>query len=126
MNHVMADGRTVILGTQCAAGSGTFEYTLVSNSTHWHASNIPCNPKKWSANTWHHVQIASHHDSSGNVTYDWVNIDGTSTNFENATGPSAESLGWAMGDLLLNFQLDGAGADGSMTAYIDEMTIHRW
>jgi hypothetical protein len=127
MNHVMADGRTVILGTQCAAGSGTFEYTLVSNSgTHWHASNIPCNPKKWTANTWHHVQIASHHDNSGNVTYDWVNLDGTATNFENATGPSAEKLGWELGDLLLNFQLDGVGAGGSMTAYIDELTIHRW
>ena len=127
MNHVMADGRTVILGTQCAAGSGTFEYTLVTNGgTHWHASNIPCNPKKWTANAWHHIQIASHHDSSGNVTYDWVNIDGTATNFENATGNSAEKLGWEMGDLLLNFQLDGAGASGSMTAYIDELTIHRW
>jgi hypothetical protein len=126
MNHVMADGRTVILGTQCAAGSGTFEYTLVSNSTHWHASNIPCNPKKWTANTWHHVQIASHHDNAGVATYDWVNIDGTATNFKNATGPSVESLGWETGDLLLNFQLDGAGASGSMTAYIDEMTVHRW
>lgn len=127
MNQVMSDGRTVILATQCAGTTGTFEYTTISNGgTHWHASNIPCNPKKWSAKTWHHVQIATHRDDSGIVTYDWVNLDGVATNFENASGPSAEKLGWAMGDLLLNFQLDGAGTSGSMTAYIDELTIHRW
>jgi hypothetical protein len=127
MNQVMSDGRTVILATQCAGGSGTFEYTTISNGgTHWHPSNIPCNPKNWTAKTWHHVQIATHRDDSGNVTYDWVNLDGTATNFKNATGPSAENLGWAMGDLLLNFQLDGAGTSGSITAYLDELTIHRW
>jgi len=127
MNQVMSDGRTVILATQCAGSSGTFEYTTISNGgTHWHPSNISCNPKNWTAKTWHHVQIATHRDDSGNVTYDWVNLDGTATDFKNATGPSAENLGWAMGDLLLNFQLDGAGTSGSITAYIDELTIHRW
>ncbi len=127
MNQVMSDGRTVILATQCAGGSGTFEYTTISNGgTHWHPSNIPCNPKKWTANTWHHVQIATHRDDSGNVTYDWVNLDGTATNFKNATGPSAENLGWEIGDLLLNFQLDGASDSGSITAYVDELTIDRW
>jgi hypothetical protein len=127
MNQVMSDGRTVILATQCAGGSGTWEFTTISNDgTHWHPSNIPCNPKNWTANTWHHVQIATHRDDSGNVTYDWVNLDGTATNFSNATGPSAENLGWEIGDLLLNFQLDGAGSGGSITAYLDELTIHRW
>jgi hypothetical protein len=126
MNQVTSDGKTVILATQCASGSGTWEWTAVSNGgTHWHPSNIPCNPKKWTANTWHHVQIATHRDDSGNVTHDWISLDGTTSNFQNAVGPSAEGLGWAMGDLLLNFQIDGAGS-GSVTAYIDEMTIYRW
>jgi hypothetical protein len=127
MNQVTSDGRTVILATQCAGSSGTFEYTTISNGgTHWHPSNIKCDPRKWSANAWHHVQIATHRDDSGNVTYDWVNIDGVSTNFQNASGPSAEPLGWAGGDLLLNFQLDGANSSGTVTAYIDQMTIYRW
>ena len=127
MNQVMADGRTVIFGTQCAGGSGSFEYTLVTNGkTHWHASNIPCDPRKWSPNTWHHVQIASHRDDAGNVGYDWVTLDGVTTKFKNATGNSAESLGWPKGDLLINFQLDGAHASGTITAYLDQLTIHRW
>ena len=126
MNQVTSDGRTVILATQCASGSGTWEWTAVTNGgTHWHASNIPCHPKTWAANTWHHVQIATHRDDAGNVTHDWVSLDGTMSNFQNAVGPSAESLGWATGDLLLNFQLDGAGS-GSITAYIDEMAVYRW
>jgi hypothetical protein len=128
MNQVMSDGRTVIFGTQCASGSGSFEYTkIVNGGTHWYASNIPCHPKTWTANTWHHVQIASHRDSDGVVTYDWVNLDGTYTDFKNATGASAENLGWPAGDLLLNFQLDGAGAGGDpVTVYIDKMTIYSW
>jgi len=128
MNQVMSDGRTVIFGSQCATGSGSFEYTKIENGgTHWYASNIPCHPKTWTANTWHHVQIASHRDDDGVVTYDWVNLNGTYTDFKNATGSSAEKLGWPAGDLLLNFQLDGAGAGGEpVTVYIDKMTVWRW
>jgi Bacterial Ig-like domain (group 2) len=128
MNQVMSDGKTVIFGTQCANGSGSFEYTKITDGhTHWYASNIPCHPKTWTAKTWHHVQIASHRDENGVVTYDWVNLNGTYTDFKNATGSSAENLGWPMGDLILNFQLDGAGAGGEpVTVYIDKLTIYRW
>jgi hypothetical protein len=125
MNHVMSNGQTVILGAQCASNSGTWEYTTVSGGVHWNRSNILCNPQAWTANTWHHVQIASHHDPTGVATYDWVNLDGILSNFQGASGASALSLGWPPGDLLLNFQLDGAGS-GSMTVDIDQLTIYRW
>jgi hypothetical protein len=127
MNQVMSNGATVIYGTQCSSYSKTWEFTTVSGGAHWHSSNIPCNPKNWAAKTWHHIQIASHRNSSGDVTYDWVNVDGTHSVFKNATGYSAEKLGWAHGDLLINFQLDGAySGSGSITAYIHKMTIFRW
>ena len=128
MNQVMSNGETVIFGTQCASGSKTWEFTTVTDSSpHWSRSNIPCNPKTWTANTWHHVQIASHRDSTGVVTYDWVNLDGTHSDFQNATGASALKLGWALGDLLINFQLDGNNADsGSITAFAHKTNIYRW
>jgi hypothetical protein len=127
MNQVMADGRTVILATQCSSYSRSWEYTTVSGGTHWHASNIPCNVKTWTAKTWHHVQIASHRDAAGIATYDWIGFDGTYTDFQNATGNSAQSLGWAKGDLLINFQLDGSSAaSGAMTAYTDKLIVYRW
>jgi hypothetical protein len=127
MNQVMADGRTVILGTQCSVYSKTWEYTLMNAGTHWHPSNIPCNPQTWAANTWHHIQIASHRDDNGNVSYDWVNFDGTHSEFQNATGGSAEHMGWQKGTLLINFQLDGASKDsGTIQAYAHELTVLRW
>jgi hypothetical protein len=128
MNQVMADGRSVILGTQCSGYSGTWDFTTVYNGgSHWSVSNIPCNPTKWTANTWHHVQIATHRDSNGVATYDWVNVDGTYSDFQSASGASALSLGWPAGDLLVNFQLDGASAEtGSATVYTDQLQIYRW
>jgi hypothetical protein len=128
INQVMSDGRTVIFGTQCAGTSRTWEYTIVDkHNTHWKPSNIPCNPKVWTPNCWHHVQIASSRDISGNVIYDWVSLDGKSSTFSDASGPSAENLGWSVGDLILNFQLDGSNnASESITAYVEHMTIYRW
>jgi hypothetical protein len=127
MNQVISDGRTVIFGTQCSSYSRTWEYTIVADGTHWKSSDIPCNPMTWAANTWHHIQIATHRDSGGVVTYDWVNFDDTHSVFTNATGNSAEALGWGKGTLLLNFQLDGSAKDsGAITAYIHKLTILRW
>jgi hypothetical protein len=127
VNHVMADGRTVILATQCSSYSKTWEYSIRNSSSHWMKTGIACNPKTWSANTWHHVQIASHHTTGGTVTYDWVNVDGKHSTFSHATGVGAEHLGWQKGTILLNFQIDGANTgSGSVTAYIHKMTIFRW
>jgi hypothetical protein len=128
MNDVMSDGQTVILGTQCSVYSKSWEYTLQSGgSFHWHPSNIPCNPETWSAKTWHHFQIASHRDSIGTATYDWVSVDGVYSDFQNATGNSSLQLGWALGDLLINFQIDGSSAgSGSNTIYTDKLTVYRW
>ncbi|MHB8301857.1 MAG: hypothetical protein ACYDC6_03320 [Acidobacteriaceae bacterium] len=127
MNQVMSNGATVIYGAQCATASHSWEFTTMwGNNPHWNPSNIPCNPGSWSANTWHHVQIASHRDNSGVVTYDWVNLDGMQKYFSNATGGSAANLGWAHGDLLINFQLDGRQGSGSITAFAHQINIYRW
>jgi hypothetical protein len=128
MNQVTSNGNTVIFGMQCAAGTGTWEYTKVANGhTHWYASNLPCNPQKWTPKTYHHIQIASHRDNNGVVTFDWINFDGKTSNFVGATGPSSLPLGWAKADLLLNFQLDGATASaGTIQAYNDKMRVWRW
>lgn len=132
VNQVMSDGRTVIFAAQCAGTSRTWEYTTDTTvngkrSGHWHPSNIPCNPQAWTPNRWHHVQIATSRDISGDVTYEWVNLDGVSSTFTGATGPSALSLGWKVGDLSLNFQLDGSNtASESIIAYVKDMTIYRW
>ena len=123
----MSNGATVIFGTQCSSNTRTWEYTVTSGGSHWHSSNVPCNPKNWSAKTWHHVQIGFHRSSTGVVTHDWVNVDGNHGVFNNATGNAAEHLGWQPGTLQVNYQMEGSNkGSGSVTAYIHKMTIKRW
>jgi hypothetical protein len=128
MNQVMANGKTVIYAFQCSGYSKTWEYnTLKGKTPVWHSTGLPCNVQNWAANTWHHVQIASQRNSSGDVTYDWVSLDGIYNEIHGATGKGAIDLGWAPGALNLNFQLDGASeSSSSVTIYDDELTIYRW
>lgn len=128
MNQVMSDGKTVIYGTQCSSYSKTWEYSVYTGGySHWKSSNIGCNPKTWAAKTWHHVQIASHRDSSGNVYYDWVNLDGAHHVFSYNKNVGGRYMGWQKGTLLINYQLDGASSgSGSITSYIHKLVVFRW
>lgn len=129
MNQVMANGQTVIFGVQCDGYSNTWDYTINAGTPEnpidqWLHSTAPCNPQNWTTNTWHHVQMSYSRDSDGNVTYKTVTLDGIQQKI-NETVPSAFALGWAS-VLLTNFQIDGIGAYGSATVYIDKLTISRW
>ena len=128
MNQVMPNGQTAIYGFQCDGYSGTWDYTKnagspTSPNDTWVHSGASCNPRNWSVNTWHHVQISYSRNSSGYVTYHSVWLDGHESQI-NATVPSAFALGWGP-VLLTNFQVDGRGS-GSNTVYLDKLTVSRW
>jgi hypothetical protein len=122
-----ANNDVLIYGLQCA-NDGKWQYTTnVSGKDTWNVSTVACPvPSKWAANAWHHAQLAVHRNSSGDAYYDSVTLDGTTTDFTNADGNSSFALDWAAGDLLLNFQLDGLGSSGSITAYVDGLTEIWW
>jgi hypothetical protein len=129
-NQVIANGDTVIYAFQCAGDSGTWDYssnvgTRAAPIVKWLHSNQLCNPANWTTNVWHHVQITYSRDAVGNVTYKSVWLDGVEAQI-NKTVPSAFSLGWAAGILMTNFQVDGVGAGGSSTLYLDNLTFFRW
>jgi hypothetical protein len=129
MNQVLANGQTVIFGFQCDGYSGTWDYTTNAGTPEspideWVHSNAACNLQDWSIETWHHVQVVYSRDSSGNVTYSSVWLDGVESEI-NATVPSAFALGWGT-VLLTNFEVDGAGASGTSTVYLDDLTVYRW
>jgi hypothetical protein len=130
LNQVMANGQTVIFGVQCDGWSGTWDYTANKGTPAkpidaWVHSNAGCNPREWSTNTWHHVQVSYSRDDSGNVNYKAVWLDGAESAI-NVTVPSAFALGWAP-TLLTNFQLDGSlAAGGTAAAYLDDVTVYRW
>ena len=131
LNQVLSNGNTVIYGVQCDGYTGTWDYTINAGTPAqpidtWIHSNAQCpRPSTWAANTWHHVQIAYSRDQSGNVTYESAILDGKESDFQNATGNSAFSLGWGS-VLLTNFQIDGQGSSGSTNVYVDNMTVYRW
>jgi Chitobiase/beta-hexosaminidase C-terminal domain len=129
-NQVIADGDTVIYAFQCAGDTNTWDYsenagTPAAPVVKWVPSKQPCNPAQWTPNAWHHVQITYSRDDVGNVTYQSVWLDGVEAPI-NETVPSAFTLGWAAGDLVSNFQVDGPAAGGSSTLYLDDLTIYRW
>jgi hypothetical protein len=129
MNQVMSNGQTVIYGFQCDGYSGTWDYTANEGTPEvwsdvWLNSAFPCNPRSWSTNTWHHVQITYSRDEYGSVTYQSVWFDGVEHDL-NASVSSAFALGWAP-VLLTNFQIDGLGAGGSSTTYLDKLTVYAW
>jgi hypothetical protein len=129
MNQVMANGQTAIFGFQCDGYWGTWDYAVNGGtpqhpSDTWRHSYSECNPREWSTNAWHHIQISYSRDEAGNVTYKSVWLDNIEDDLY-VTVPSAFALGWAP-TLLTNFQIDGLGTSGSAKVYLDNLTISRW
>ena len=130
INQTMPNGQTVLTGVQCSGWSGAWQYTANEGSANspkptWVTkSGTSCNPQKWSQNTWHHVQAYTSRDSSGSVTYHSVWLDGVEIPL-NATVNGAADLGW--GPVVnTQFQVDGDGSSGHVTAYLDELQISMW
>lgn len=129
-NQVMRNGDTVIYAFQCSGYANAWEYSSNAGTptqpvVKWVRSTAPCNPSNWTRNTWHHIQISYSRDDAGNVTYHSVWFDGVESPI-NQTVNSAFSLGWALGAMVANFQVDGIGTSGSSTLYLDNFTISRW
>ncbi len=121
-NQVTQDGQTVIYGFQCSGYSQRWQY---SAGGHWVSSSQPCTLSNWKTNAWHHVQISYSRDNAGNVTYHSVWLDGNEQAID-ATAASSFALGWQVGVVQTQFQLDGLGASGGSTVYLDNLTIYRW
>jgi hypothetical protein len=128
MNQTMPNGQTAIFGFQCDGWNNTWDYTANAGTPQnpkdtWIHSSQHCNPREWSVNTWHHVQVAYARDSSGNVNYQTVWLDDVPQSI-NATVNSAFALGWGP-SLLTNFQVDGIG-NGQAVVFLDNLTVYRW
>jgi hypothetical protein len=129
LNQVMPNGQTVIYGMQCDGYTFTWDYNAnwtgpTTPKTQWMHSSAPCNIRSWGRNQWHHIQLSYSRNDWGVVTYHSVHVDGLQQPI-NATAPSAYALGWAP-VLLANVQVDGLGAAGSVTIFMDNLTIYRW
>jgi hypothetical protein len=126
MNQVTPDGKTHIFAFQCSKWVNAWEYTYVTTHTSWAPTKIPCDPKNWTANAWHHIQFYMSRDDSGHTTYHWVSFDGQVSDI-NITSYQTLALGWAKDVMVVNFQIDPAQASGApIVVYARQLTIYRW
>jgi hypothetical protein len=129
MNQTQTNGTTIIFGFQCDGWSSTWDYTYNKGTAAnpidaWGHTSQPCNPRNWSRNAWHHVQVSYQRNDTGWVTYNSVYLDGVQQNI-NVTAYSEFALGWGP-TLLTNLQVDGLGSSGSVNMYLDNVTVYRW
>src|SRR5258708_2170036 len=132
------NGDVLIYELQCANGPQSWKSTesnlnaqipqpkRVTPNQNWQ-THLACDPQTWTANAWHHVQLSVHRDSTGAAFYDSITFDGTTTALSGWSGNSSFPRAWSpVGNLLLNFQLDGIynnGAEATITAYIDKLNL---
>jgi hypothetical protein len=129
LEQTMSNGQTVVFGFQCDGNYGTWDYsenvgTAANPVGSWKHSSAACNPRSWSINTWHHVQISYSRTTSGSLTYKSVYLDGVEKTL-NATVFGARDLGWGS-SMTINFQVDGRSGSGTTTVYLDDLTLKRW
>jgi len=128
-NQADASGNVYIFGLECVLGEGIWKYTLNNNGAdQWQPSSIACNPQAWTANTWHHVQLYAYRIGS-TVYYHSITFDGQTSFLGDAVGGNPFSKNWKPGVLLINFQLDAIGNNGSpttMQVYADGLSLFYW
>jgi hypothetical protein len=128
-NQVMPNGQTALIGFQCDGYSGEWAYNVNKGSAGssrpaWVGkSGTHCDPRSWSQDKWHHVQASFSRNSSGTVTYRSIWLDGTESSL-NVQAFVAADLGWAP-VVNTQFQIDGIG-NGTVTAYVDNLTVSMW
>lgn len=129
LNQVMPNGQTAMMGFQCDGYSGNWAYNVNLGSAssfrpHWQSmSGTTCNPRNWTRNTWHHVQASLSRDDTGHVTYHSIWLDGKETKM-NVLAFVADNNHWGP-VIQTQFQLDGLGS-GTVTVYLDDLTISMW
>ena len=130
LNQVMPNGQTVLMGVQCDGYTGLWAYNVNKGSASsprpaWVGkSGTSCNPRSWSQYKWHHVQALLYRSSGGTITYDSVWVDGVENKL-NVQAFGAADLGWAP-VIQTQFQVDGLGSSGTVTAYLDNLTVSAW
>lgn len=125
-NNQVVDDKTYIFGVQANNTSGAWDVTKADTTCHWVPTTAKGSPNAWPAKTWLHFEIASHRDDAGNITYDAVHFNGMTQQI-GITFPASLALRWKpLGLLMVNLQLGGALASGSILVYGSNLCVARW
>jgi hypothetical protein len=128
--QTMANGQTAMMAFQCDGWNHTWDYGINAGSASaskasWRHASAYCNPQAWAVNQWHHVQIYMSRNTSGDITYHAVWLDGNKQGI-GTTAFGAFDLGWAPA-IITQFQVDGSSSGTSYAnVYLDDLTVYRW
>lgn len=131
MNQVLPNGYNCFLCIQANFKSGVWDVTLntggIGSGTQWVGTNIKINPKDWTPNTWNHIRLKTSRDATGKVNYEGVELNDVYTLFDpKYSGLSIKKENWPIGDLINNYQTNGANASGTMDTFAKQMQVIYW
>lgn len=125
-NQVTADGKTYIFGAQQNVNDLAWDVSsAVLGKSKWNPTAMAANPKTWPVGEWMHFEIFSERDDAGNITYRAIHWNGK-TMALNLKYTGALPLGWKVGVELVNCQINGYGAAGSIKVYGSNFQIAKW
>jgi hypothetical protein len=111
------DNMGFIFGHECRIAGGN-EWDVWDNaSAHWIPTGIPCNPV---SNSWNHVTIKVQRNSSNQLVYQSITMNGVTTNL-NWTYGAGSAPGWW--GITINYQMDGNSKESPYTVMLDELTF---
>ncbi len=127
INQTLSDGTTIIYGYRCNFSNGFWEYTreVTPRTSTWVTSSATCNHTLIPNNTWKHLQLYSTRNV-GNVTYQNVCVDGVCQLISQTVNSQFSLSFLPVGNIVINYQLDGDGTSFSTTTYLDQMSISRY
>jgi hypothetical protein len=109
-------GRAMMFGTECRM-EGNKLWAVWDNPTQrWVDTKVPC---KAAVGKWNHLVIKFSTTSDHMVIYDSITLNGTTTD----VGMSNKSIASNWHGMVINFQLDGNGAQNDFSVYLDKLNI---
>jgi hypothetical protein len=111
------NGLGLIFGHQCRIASGNEWDVWDNQNKKWVPTGIPC---YMNDNAWNHVTIQVQRNSSNELVYQSITLNGQTTTL-NWVFPPGQSDGWY--GVTINYQMDGNSGQSTYTTYLDNLTI---
>lgn len=119
LNHSVG-GKKYIMGTQCNIRDGGQWDVWDGTAERWRGTGIACTVPP--AYTWNHLVEEFTHDSSGNVTFVSVTLNGQKSYINKTYG----SGGSGVRELNTAFQMDGDYAQHAYSVWLDKVSLSAW
>jgi hypothetical protein len=113
-------GKEFMIGSQCDFGDGFWD-TWDSKNNHWVHTTIPC--KRFTPNSWHHIQWYVERISPNQYRYNILVVDNQAYTLNQVF--EVNPINWQDG-IGVQWQLDNNGAGTPLHEWIDNVKLSTW